>query len=532
MGGARRQRGLLRPWNGGVGRTAERDRPVRPGYPVDPLQARIDLSGGPRLNALCATGAFMRKTAGGISSSGRRPATGRISVRASATSAHGIPAAISRRCPGTARRTVAALRSAGSEDHLGRSRRSALRRSAARGRGRAAGARRPLHAEPPGRPRDLPGRERRPIRSTLRELSPDTPLIVLKCGAEGASLTRDEADFLILPAGRWTPSTRQARATPSAAARWLDMPARATRPGPAARRGLRVLLRRGGRAAGSGRAEPGEAERDGRRWRIRADTSRFDDDRTEREAVQNEKAVMLQEIAMQPDFVRDNVAPMLAFMREVLRNREPGTLRHGFAIGCGDSYCAALAARSFMMDATGRWSSLSRRSSSRAISSPTSRRTLSFSACPIRERSRGPSKACAWRASAAPGPSPSRSAPSTRLATAAETLIKVNATPNIKERPDGTRVVTPGTVTYTASLLGLCVAGIALGERVGKLDAAPRRSAAWPNSTSWATPWRGGRDRRADRGGDRRDVHARPEDRDSRRRPQLRHSLFRHGEVA
>ena len=41
-----------------------------------------------------------------------------------------------------------------------------------------------------------------------------------------------------------------------------------------------------------------------------------------------------------------------------------------------------------------------------------------------------------------------------KLAQTAETLIKVNATPNIKELPDGTRVVTPGTVTYTASMLG------------------------------------------------------------------------------
>ena len=37
------------------------------------------------------------------------------------------------------------------------------------------------------------------------------------------------------------------------------------------------------------------------------------------------------------------------------------------------------------------------------------------------------------------------------LARTAETLIKVNAPPNIKEQPDGTRVVTPGSVTYTAS---------------------------------------------------------------------------------
>ena len=62
-----------------------------------------------------------------------------------------------------------------------------------------------------------------------------------------------------------------------------------------------------------------------------------------------------------------------------------------------------------------------------------------------------------------------------RLANTAETLVKVNATPNIKERPDGTRVITPGTVTYTASLLGLCLAGVALGERVGTLDAKRSR---------------------------------------------------------
>jgi glucosamine 6-phosphate synthetase-like amidotransferase/phosphosugar isomerase protein len=63
-----------------------------------------------------------------------------------------------------------------------------------------------------------------------------------------------------------------------------------------------------------------------------------------------------------------------------------------------------------------------------------------------------------------------------RLAETADTLVKVNATPNIKERPDGTRVVTPGTITYTASMLGLYLAGIALGERVGTLDAKRSRA--------------------------------------------------------
>ena len=73
------------------------------------------------------------------------------------------------------------------------------------------------------------------------------------------------------------------------------------------------------------------------------------------ELVVHEKKIMLQEVATQPDFVRNSIDPMLSSMRKVLATREPGTLRHGFMIGCGDSYCAALAARSYMMEVTGRF---------------------------------------------------------------------------------------------------------------------------------------------------------------------------------
>jgi glucosamine--fructose-6-phosphate aminotransferase (isomerizing) len=55
------------------------------------------------------------------------------------------------------------------------------------------------------------------------------------------------------------------------------------------------------------------------------------------------------------------------------------------------------------------------------------------------------------------------------LAHTAETLLKVNAPPNIKQQSGGARIVTPGTVTYTASMLGLFIASIALGERMGAL---------------------------------------------------------------
>lgn len=186
--------------------------------------------------------------------------------------------------------------------------------------------------------------------------------------------------------------------------------------------------------------------------------------------MQNEKTVMLQEMAMQPAFVRDNVDIMLEFMRGVVAPREPGTLRHGFMIGCGDSYCAALAARMHMMKATGRFiepvealefsrylvADLPADSFVFGISnSGTVSRTIEG----VRlARERG-----AWTFGV------TVSADNT-LAKTAETLIKVNATPNIKERPDGTRVVTPGTITYTASMLGLFIAGIALGEHIGHLD--------------------------------------------------------------
>ena len=76
------------------------------------------------------------------------------------------------------------------------------------------------------------------------------------------------------------------------------------------------------------------------------------------------------------------------------------------------------------------------------------------------------------------------------LARTAETLLKVNAPPNIKEQPDGTRVVTPGSVTYTASMLGLFIASIALGERIGHLDQTKSRARCSPICAPCPKPWR------------------------------------------
>lgn len=186
----------------------------------------------------------------------------------------------------------------------------------------------------------------------------------------------------------------------------------------------------------------------------------------------NEKVVMLREIALQPAFVRDNIDVMLQTARRGVATRKATVLRNGFMIGCGDSYCAALAARLYMTKAIGHIvepvealefsrylvEDLPEDSFVFGVSnSGTVSRTIEG----VRlSRERG-----AWTFAVTVSED-------NKLAKTAETLIKVNATPNIKEAPDGTRVVTPGTVTYTASMLGLYVAGIAIGEHIGHLNAA------------------------------------------------------------
>ena len=188
--------------------------------------------------------------------------------------------------------------------------------------------------------------------------------------------------------------------------------------------------------------------------------------------MESEKTVMLREIAMQSGFVKDNIDSMLAFMRQVLADRDPGTLEHGFMIGCGDSYCAALAARQFMSKATGRHvepvealefsrylvEDLPKNSFVFGVSnSGTVSRTIEG----VRlARDKG-----AWTFAVTVNAT-------NKLAQTAETLLRINSIDNIKQLPDGTRVVTPGTVTYTASMLGLFTAAIAIGERLGTLDKA------------------------------------------------------------
>jgi glucosamine--fructose-6-phosphate aminotransferase (isomerizing) len=188
--------------------------------------------------------------------------------------------------------------------------------------------------------------------------------------------------------------------------------------------------------------------------------------------VENEKTVMLREVAMQPDFVKTNIDVMLENMRKMVASRDPGTLEHGFMIGCGDSYCAALAARQYMMKATGKFvEPVEALEFSRYLVGDLPANSFVFGVSNSGTVSRTIEGVRLARDKGAWTFAVTVSADN-KLAQTAETLIRVNATPNIKELPNGTRVVTPGSITYTASMLGLFIAAIAIGERLGNLDAA------------------------------------------------------------
>jgi glucosamine 6-phosphate synthetase-like amidotransferase/phosphosugar isomerase protein len=184
---------------------------------------------------------------------------------------------------------------------------------------------------------------------------------------------------------------------------------------------------------------------------------------------------MLREIALQPEFVSANIDGMLTQMRQVLASRDPGTLEHCFMIGCGDSYCAAIAARQFMMKATGKFAEpVEALEFSRYLVEDLPANAFVFGVSNSGTVSRTIEGVRLAREKGAWTFAVTVSADN-KLARAAETLIRVNATPNIKELPDGSRVVTPGSITYTASMLGLFVAAIAIGERLGNIDAAKSR---------------------------------------------------------
>lgn len=189
----------------------------------------------------------------------------------------------------------------------------------------------------------------------------------------------------------------------------------------------------------------------------------------------DEKKVMLREIELQPKFLRDNAGPMVERLVESVQGIQ-GDVEHLYVVGCGDSYYAAEAARQFLTEMTGlhvesmealefsRYlaSRLPKHSAVIGISnSGTVSRTVEAI---MRARARGAFTFAVTTSHNAP------------LAQAAAVPLIINSPPNIKERIDGPPVVTPGTLTYTASLLGVYSSAIALGVRCGlvPLDQLPR----------------------------------------------------------
>jgi glucosamine 6-phosphate synthetase-like amidotransferase/phosphosugar isomerase protein len=183
-------------------------------------------------------------------------------------------------------------------------------------------------------------------------------------------------------------------------------------------------------------------------------------------------AVMLREIALQPGFVRAAIAGMVERARITLEPHRGRAVGNGIVIGCGDSYAAGAAMRGYLAAATRRWiepvealefsryliGDLPATSFVIGVSnSGTVARTIEG----VRlARERG-----AWTFAVTVSAQ-------NALAQTAETLMPIDTVPNIKQRPNGTTLVTPGTLSYTASLTGLCAGAIALGAVLGERSAA------------------------------------------------------------
>jgi glucosamine 6-phosphate synthetase-like amidotransferase/phosphosugar isomerase protein len=191
----------------------------------------------------------------------------------------------------------------------------------------------------------------------------------------------------------------------------------------------------------------------------------------------DEKRVMLREIALQPAFVRDAFAGIVARARAAFEMHPGRTASCGFVLGCGDSYAAGLALRSYLTAATNRWfEPVEALEFSRYLVGD-----LPASACVIGVSNSGTVARTIEGVRLARERGAWTFAVTVRddnaLARTAETLLRIAAPPNIKQRSDGTALVTPGTLSYTASLLGVAGAGLALGEHLGALDAGERERA-------------------------------------------------------
>ena len=182
---------------------------------------------------------------------------------------------------------------------------------------------------------------------------------------------------------------------------------------------------------------------------------------------ESEYDVMLREIELQPAFVRASIGGIVERAQIAVAHHTGRSIGGAIVIGCGDSFCAGLATRAFAMEQTGVWIEplealefsrylVDRMPPHHAVVGVSNSGTVARTVEGVRlARERG-----AWTFAVTVSAE-------NDLARAAETLVRLETIPNIKQRPDGTKLVTPGTLTYTASLLGVCGWAIALGAYLG-----------------------------------------------------------------
>jgi len=183
----------------------------------------------------------------------------------------------------------------------------------------------------------------------------------------------------------------------------------------------------------------------------------------------DEKEVMLREIEAQPEFVMQNVEKMRDNIRNIIYNIDPTYLKYGFIIGCGDSFFAGLAVRQYMMKLTGRMvEPIESLEFSHYLMENLPDRAFVLGVSNSGTVSRTIEGIKLARGKGAKTFGVTANDRST-LAETAEALIKVGDVPNIKEVGDGRRIVTPGTLTYTASILALYISSSIFGERFGQI---------------------------------------------------------------
>ena len=182
-----------------------------------------------------------------------------------------------------------------------------------------------------------------------------------------------------------------------------------------------------------------------------------------------EKKVMLDEILLQPSFLKENGRPILENLAKSLEKHDISKVRHVYILGCGDSYYSALANRMSLMEMTGLYvESIEALEFSRYVVNhmPEGSAVIGVSNSGTVSRTIEGVKRAREKGALTFAITTSKAAP---LALAVDIPLIVNSPPNIKERPDGPPVVTPGSVTYLASLLGVYCVGIAFGRKLGRL---------------------------------------------------------------